>query len=109
MSSVSVSLRSSLSVDEENSRGGGQSKTILFFLSFRQNIIHILDTALRSAESGRASTEEPSCEQEPLPHQYSVAIVGASGVGKNTLKMKFMSSEHETEGENLNRANFILL
>ena len=109
MSSVSVSLRSSLSVDEENSRGGGQSKTILFFLSFRQNIIHILDTALRSAESGRASTEEPSCEREPLPHQHSVAMVGACGVGKTTLKMKFMSSKHETEGENLNRANFILL
>ena len=36
-------------------------------------------------------------------------MVGACGVGKTTLKMKFMSSKHETEGENLDRANFILL
>ena len=108
MSSISVSLRSSLSVDEDNSRGGGQGKTALSFF-FRQNIIHILDMALSSAGSGRASTEEPSCEREPLPHQYSVAMVGACGVGKTTLIMKFMSSKHETEGGNLNRANFILL
>ena len=80
-----------------------------FLFFFRQNIIHILDMALSSAGSGRASTEEPSCEREPLPHQYSVAMVGACGVGKTTLKMKFMSSKHETEGGNLNRANFILL
>ena len=63
---------------------------------FWQNIIHISDMALSSAGSGRASTEEPSCE--PLPHQYSVALLGACGVGKTTLKIKFMSSKHETEG-----------
>ena len=65
--------------------------------------------ALSSAGSGRASTEEPSCEREPQTHEYLVAIVGDSGVGKSTLKMKFMSSKHETEGENLDRANLILL
>jgi len=73
MSSISVSLRSSISVDEDTSRGGCR------------------DTRLSSAGSGRASTEEP------LPLQYSVAILGACGVGKTTLKMKFMSSKHETE------------
>ena len=62
----------------------------------RQNFIHFSsDTRLSSAGSGRASTEEP------LPLQYSVAILGACGVGKTTLKMKFMSSKHETEGANV--------
>lgn len=95
MSSISVSLRSSLSVDvdEDNSRGGGRGKIKIFF---RQNIKIISDMALSSAGSGRASTEDPSCE--PLPHQYSVALLGACGVGKTTLKIKFMSSKHETEG-----------
>ena len=64
---------------------------------FLQKVIHISDMALSSAGSGRASTEEPSCE--PLPHQYSVAMLGACGVGKTTLKMKFMSSKHETDGK----------
>ena len=99
MSSISVSLRSSISVDEDTSRGGCRGEGSFFINPdqlVRQNIIYISsDTRLSSAGSGRASTEEP------LPLQYLVAILGACGVGKTTLKMKFMSSKHETEGANV--------